>query len=165
MMPVPPVVCLTHNRPQTFQLWIPNPLIANPNYTRTDLTYTRTPRNCVQGEIFDTANKQLAAIVKAAKALINGELTRRSKPKKKQFDKSAVTAALRQELLRLFDQSPLGVMRVLEANSNSEDDEARLKRVDEEIKSFVIKQLVTMLPSEFQRFHHLSAAVRAKEAA
>jgi hypothetical protein len=117
----------------------------------------------IQGEIFDAANKRQDAVVEAATKLLTDELARYGGRQKGKLEEP-VTPKVREELLQLFEQSPCGVMRVLELDSWSEDD-ADQKQKDHELRSFVINRLVSVLPPEFQRFHGLSRAQRSQEIA
>jgi hypothetical protein len=67
------------------------------------------------------------------------------------------------KLLRLFDTSPLGVLRALESPpiKASEDHDAE----EDRLRSLVVEQLALALPIEFQRFRHLTRAQRAEETA
>jgi hypothetical protein len=106
----------------------------------------------VQSEIFDTANRQQDAVVEAATKLVN-EVKQNSG-----ITKENIPAKVRDELLRLFDQSPCGVMRVLEPQSETAE-------TGDEARSIVVERLVSLLPDEFRRFHLLSKAERASEIA
>lgn len=110
-------------------------------------------------EIYDAANKQQDSVANDTVGLLRNALanvsTVASLPA---TPASAVTGDLR----RLFECSPVGVMRALEPGmidvSTAPDGTAEKLRV-------LTEQFASTLPPEFQRFRGLTRAQRAKEMA
>ena len=69
-----------------------------------------------------------------------------------------------QELRRLLDQSPLGVLRALESPA-AEERADRDVGDDDRLRFRVVEQLALALPEELRRFRRLTRSQRAQEAA
>jgi len=118
----------------------------------------------VSGLLFETANKQQEEVLGAALSLV-GRLVADHKASgdihsKQESLPGDLPPEVSEELLRLFNRSPLGVMRALEPTGPSE-----YPAIKEQCWSLVTNQLALLLPPEFQRFRGQTPAERARELA
>jgi hypothetical protein len=98
----------------------------------------------LDAKLYDAANKQQEEVAAAT-----GELVRRMSGRGK--SRKGSTSEVKDELLRLFARSPLGVMRALEPAGHADNANK--------------DKLALELPSEFQRFRGQTPAERAAESA
>ena len=126
----------------------------------------------IESELFEVANKQQDAVAAAASSLVGVEVANHRKLPGERAPSGRRTRVLDvpynpaseviQALLRLFNDSPLGVLRALEPSLEAS---GALNVEEDQLKSLVVERVALVLPSEFQRFRLLTRAQRAKEVA
>ncbi len=129
----------------------------------------------MDGQLYDAANKQQEEVTTAARSLVSDEVARRASLTEDNTQPGSGPGGgpdapeespppdLTRVFLRLFNRSPLGVMRALEPPSTKASE--NLGSGEGQIRSFVMKQLALALPVEFQEFRCQTRVQRAEQLA
>jgi hypothetical protein len=113
----------------------------------------------VDGEIYTAAKKEQDSVANDAVGVLEHALTNISTVASMP---ATLVAAVTKDLRRLFDRSPLGVMRVLEPGAFNVSAASPGKATKLQVMT---EQFASTLPPEFQRFRGLTRAQRAEEMA
>jgi uncharacterized protein DUF955 len=127
----------------------------------------------LDGLLLGAANQQQEKIASATRRMVKDEFARRAKilAKKTEVDHGldkvntlgGIPSKVTIKLQRLFNQSPLGVLRALELNSLETSE--GIDHGDRYRMAHVMDELASLLPQAFQDFRGLTKAERAKQEA